>query len=104
MALAADPLRQPVSELPAAPDALVPDCAFALVPDCPAVPVLELPMPAPLEEVPVEFGVVAVPLGFEEPYEPWEPLLFCVPVEFCVLTEPACGLVVVVVVLVVVLV
>lgn len=38
----------------------------------------------------MEFGVVA------------EPLLFCVPVEFCVLTEPACGFVVVVVVLVVV--
>ncbi len=90
MALAAEPLRHPVSELPLAPEAFIPDCAPVLLWDCPLVALLELPIPAPEDEVPVdgepvEFGVPAVPLL----------LLFGVPVEFCVPTEPACGLVVV---------
>jgi hypothetical protein len=55
------------------PEALVADCAVALLPDCPVVALPEAPIPAPLEEVPVGYGVVAAPLGllvlfwFEEP-------------------------------------
>jgi hypothetical protein len=65
LALAAEPLKQPVIELPFAPEALVPVCALALAPLCPVLALLDAPMPAPDEEVPVELGLVA--LGFEEP-------------------------------------
>ena len=55
MALAADPLRHPVSELPLVPFSAAPmeDCPLALVP--------EVPIPAPLlgvDELPVAAGFV----------------------------------------------
>jgi hypothetical protein len=93
-----------VTELPLDPEALVPACALAFVPDCPVDAFPDAPMPAPLEEVPVElpveFGVAAVAFGLDE--LPGALLLFCVPDELCAPTEPDCGLLVVVPVVVLV--